>query len=251
MADFKTKKQLGQNFLKNLIPIKALVEALEISVDDVLVEIGPGLGAITNQIVDNYQFKNYFAYEIDNSLESYLEPLKSKNVTVVFENFLQARLSYIGDKYKIFGAIPYYITSPIIHKLLEQENRADKIALIIQKEVADKIIAQAPKASYWTYVTTGYDIEKTLLIQRDSFSPVPNVDSKLIVFKRNLESEAIIKEIGFYKWSKFLHLVYLNPRKMMNKAFPKEILEKSNIDPTLRPQNLSLEDILRIYHNLY
>ena len=247
----KAKKSLGQNFLKDKTAIFKMIDGLNISKDDYLIEIGGGRGALTEYVVENKDYSKFDVYEIDKDLRSGLNSIlgnDSRN-ELKFENFLDADLNI--DKYKIIGSLPYYITSPIIHKILRQKKRPDVCVFLVQKEVGYKLIDGAPRASYWSYITLGYDVSKVIVVKASSFDPAPKVDSMIVKFVRNSEQEKLFNELDFKKWEKFLHHAYKNPRKMINKTFDKELLNRLEIDSNLRPQNLELADIIKLYKNHY
>lgn len=247
----KAKKTLGQNFLKDNKIASLMVNSLELNPSDNIVEIGGGTGILTRLIVDkSSKYNKFYVYEIDSDLKPGLEKILNeldKN-KLVFENFLDANFDDL-NRYKIIGSLPYYITSPIIHKILKQKNRPELCVFLVQKEVGEKLISKTPKASYWSYITLGYEVEKIAIVKAESFNPAPKVDSMIIKFTKNKDIEDFWTQnnLSFLKWEKFLHHVYKNPRKMINKTFKKEFLEELKIDPSLRPQNLNLTDLLKLY----
>ena len=251
----QAKKTLGQNFLKDNRSAQLMVRSLNMKIPDTIVEIGGGTGVLTRLIVEKKNdYANLMVYEIDRDLKPGLDKIlnqiddQSHKHELIFENVLDADFASIG-KYKIIGSLPYYITSPIIHRTLQQKNRPDVCVFLVQKEVGEKLTNKAPKATYWTHITLGYDVEQIAIVKAASFSPVPKVDSMIVRFTRNLETEEILSKIGIFKWEKFLHHVYKNPRKMINKTFSKELLAKLEIDPNLRPQNFELNDLLKIFNS--
>ena len=170
-----------------------------------------------------------------------------KNVSVICESILDVNFENLkkeGKNIKIIGSIPYYITSPIIHKLLESNFRAERIVLLIQKEVSEKILSRVPKANYWTNAILGYDASLIDIVKSFDFYPEPKVDSASILLVRNIPDEEIVLSIGFLKWSKFLHHAFRSQRKMLNKAFPIDMLNALKIDPSLRPQDLTKDNLL-------
>lgn len=244
----KPIKSLGQNFLKDEIVADNMIRSLDINQNDVVVEIGGGLGALTQKLI-NQNFFHLYVYEIDKNLIGGLRSiLKNKdNVSVICESILDVdfdKLKANGKELKIIGSIPYYITSPIIHKLLESKVRAERIVLLIQKEVSKKILSRIPKANYWTHIILGYDASLIDNVKADDFYPAPKVNSASILLTKNKNDEEILLSVGFFQWSKFLHHAFRVQRKMLNKAFSSEMLKKLKIDSNLRPQNLSRENLL-------
>lgn len=244
----KAIKSLGQNFLNDLDIVNLMVNALEIQNKNQIIEIGPGQGSITKSILKKDLNFNLDVYEIDNRFLEILKKLpKEKSIAfnIYNENFLDINLNekYKDKETKIIGAIPYYITSPIIHTLLKMETMPTTIVLLIQKEVAEKINSEIPRSNYWSMFTTMYKKEIVQIVNPEAFTPAPKVKSAI------LKLELIDNKfpIPIQKWSKFLHLIYKNPRKMINKVFEPEILKKANIKSNIRPQNLSFDDCLNLY----
>lgn len=289
----KAKKELGQNFLNNPQIVNLMIEALEIAENDLIIEIGPGLGALTKRIVPKLTDKNgsLFAIELDVSLA---QRLKKKyefddNVKIVQQNILdwlpQFDITKINTdelktndiyensqgiatsdalvttietsnekagnqkNYKILGSLPYYITSPIIHSIIEKPFRAQKVIIMIQKEVADKILGQKDDSSYLSsFVQTFYDVELVTYVDRLDFDPVPNVDSAVIAL--TLRTEQLLDFAELKKYKGFLHKAYSNPRKMLNKIFTQHELKKAKIEPRIRAQNYTAQDWVKFYKEL-
>ncbi len=249
----KPKKSLGQNFLTNISVAADMVRHLEIKETDKILEIGGGQGAVTAFIV-NYPYRTLDVYELDKSLVPFLKKeFKSNNINVINENFLDADLSQYDGDFKVVGSIPYYITSPIIHKLLALPvgHRPKKIVLMIQKEVGEKILKKAPSSSYWSYITLGYKAEMVRFVSEKDFYPEPMVKSIVIKLTKDEAGSKLIEKIGFRNWEKFLHHVYKNPRKMINKVFEKDFLAEMKIDSNLRPQNIELEKWIEVYEGTH
>ncbi len=260
----KPKKFLGQNWLLDQNVIGDLLTAAEISGQDVVLEIGAGTGAVTKKLAT--EAKHVIAVEFDRDLIPELtKNLASfKNVTILNANILDLPLSKLPDvrcqmpvdkselatgnwllATKIIGAIPYQITSPLFHKIFFEHPPVKKMAFIIQKEVAEKITAQPPDGNYWSNFIRNYaSVELSSTIPPEAFFPPPAVDSAIIgiAFKKTPRSD-----IPPPKWSHFLHRGFAHPRQMLPKSFPKEVLTKLQIDPTRRPQTLSLEE----WHQLF
>jgi len=247
MAEFTNKKSLGQNFLKDENVAVQMVDSLKINDADHVIEVGGGLGFVTKYLVKEPNLSKLDVYEIDERAVNMLNERfgRCRGVKILKENILDARICEDFDaSYKVIGAIPYYITSPIIHHLLNVRNRPTKIVLLIQKEVADKLISKVPRANYWSYITAGYNVLKVMDVSAELFDPAPKVDSSVLLFEK---TENLTENIPFRKWSGFLHKAYKNPRKMLNKAFDKELLKSVGINPQDRPQNVNLEEWIKLY----
>ena len=115
----------------------------------------------------------------------------------------------------------------------------------------DKLVENAPNGSYWSNIILGYKAKKLFKIHRDEFYPSPKVDSITIKLTKDKATQEIINEIGFENWSRFLHHVFKNPRKMIKKAFDEELLKKVNINPTDRPQHIDQTKLISLYNLIY
>ncbi len=244
---FKPHKTLGQNFLSDKTIAKKMVAALEISQNDIVIEIGPGKGVLTS-IITELPYGKFHAVEIDRRL--YLELLEKykniDNLEIHCDNILQWLPKFSADgKVKVIASVPYYITSPIIHQLIKMKNRPAIAVLLIQKEVAEKIKSTAPDSSYMSSFTqTFFDVTYLGKVSAKDFWPVPEVDGGIL--KLSLKNIDIPSEF-VRKYEGFLHRAYSNPRKMLNKVFKKDELEKGKIEPTLRAQNLDAEEWFNFY----
>lgn len=259
---FKPHKELGQNFLTDRSVAKDMVEALDIQNGDEIVEIGPGHGVVTDFLVEKAKDLDVkiHAVELDPRLYQELKTLYSENekIEVIKDNILDwlpgfstekifsAEKTFSTDRnLKIIGSIPYYITSPIIHKIIKMRTVPQTVVLLVQKEVAEKIKSTVPDSSYMSsFVQIFFDVKYLGKVPSRKFDPEPKVDGGIIKMTRksvDFDPELIRKIEGF------LHRAYSNPRKMLNKVFKKKELEKGNINPTLRAQNLNAEEWLDFY----
>jgi 16S rRNA (adenine1518-N6/adenine1519-N6)-dimethyltransferase len=250
---FKPHKELGQNFLTDKAVAADMVNALEIKNGDEVVEIGPGHGIVTSfllQKVKNIKAKVY-AVELDTRLYEELRNLykDEEKIEPINQNILDWLPEFSTDKdFKIIGSIPYYITSPIIHKIIKMKNLPEIVVLLVQKEVAEKIKNIAPDSSYMSsFVQTFFNVKYLGKVPSKKFNPEPQVDGGILkMTKRDLDfNPEFIR-----KYEGFLHRAYSNPRKMLNKVFKHEELEKGKIDPRLRAQNLGPEEWLNFYKTL-
>ena len=188
---FRTKKRLGQNFLINSDVISDIIEFADINPDDTILEIGPGVGFVTEQLVKHA--KRVIAIELDEEAIKELEKLNCDNLKIIHADILNTDLSKLCDgKLKIVANIPYYITSPIIAHLLgeiddlENKNRAkiEDIILMVQEEVARRIVAteNSPSKQYGLLTILSQfwaDCSIIRLVGRKSFYPAPKVNSAL------------------------------------------------------------------------
>jgi 16S rRNA (adenine1518-N6/adenine1519-N6)-dimethyltransferase len=240
---FKPIKNLGQNFLMDKILVRKMVGALNVVPGDLIVEIGPGLGILTHDLVEHYRDICVYAVEIDKRFVDKLNTafMDNLDVNIIESNILDWLPTFKPERnYKILGSLPYYITSPIVHSIIKMEDKAEACVLLVQKEVAEKIAATSPDSSYLSsFVQTFYSVEYLFTVGREKFEPAPNVDGG--VLKLILRKDLPISKAELKHYEGFLHKAYANPRKMLNKAFSKEELSLIDIDPNLRPQNVSAE----------
>ncbi len=237
----KPVKSLGQNFLNSPKVVELMLNALDISKEDMpIIEIGPGMGVLTQELVTRTSSKIY-CVEIDPHLVSLLTNKFAMypNVSVVEANVLKWLPLFTEGSTKVLGSLPYYITSPILHALIYMDVRPVTCVLMVQKEVGEKVAADAPDASYLSaFVQTFYNVQYLGTVPKTAFNPQPKVDSaviKLTSRNRDLDLSDVRKYEGF------LHKGFSNPRKMINKAFSQEELKKGKIDSSIRPQNLSAD----------
>lgn len=259
----KPKKALGQNFLKSTRVLGDFIVACELSKDDVVLEVGAGTGAVTTELAK--VAGKVIAVEFDRDL---VDSLKESfryipNVTIVSEDILQftplcgagkasnSKFSIFNkfsilnfQNFKIIGSIPYSITSPLIHAILTLEHKPKSVCFIVQYEVAKKICAKVPNGNYLSNLVATFGEAKIVRkIPHGAFYPAPKVDSAIlkIVTHKNYPNIKIVE------FSEFLHKGFKHPRKKIKQVFTLEELSKANIDPNLRPSNLSLLDWMRLF----
>ena len=187
MEKFVAKKEFGQNFLTNEGIINKIIDSAEVKSDDLIIEIGPGKGALTSKLVK--KGCQVLAFEIDLDTKPYLEKLD--NLSVIYGDFLELDLQEVLKKYKykniyIIANLPYYITTPIISKIIDSKINPKQLTLMVQKEVADRFSAN-PGSRDYGYFTVKlnyfFNIKKLCNVKREYFSPQPNVDSAVVVFE--------------------------------------------------------------------
>lgn len=239
----KPIKDLGQNFLRNHKVIEKFVEQIDITSGDLIYEIGPGEGVITKEILNSKEIFRLKSIDIDERSIEILMQVSDERFEILHKDILKFLPDISEENYKVVGAIPYNITSPIIHRIIEKENLPKKIVLIVQEEVARKVVGVEKNSYFSFYVGNFYDMKYIQKISRNDFYPIPNVDSGLIVFNRKEN----LNKIDKVKYSNFLHKLFRSPRKKINKVFKKEMLEELNISPDLRPEDLNKEQVMKIF----
>jgi 16S rRNA (adenine1518-N6/adenine1519-N6)-dimethyltransferase len=178
----RAKKSLGQNFLVDPNYQRKIIEALHLDPGDTILEIGPGTGALTDHIVGNVA--HFTAIELDDQLAASLQRKYAgrDDFTLIHQDVMEVDLGDVANT-KVVGNIPYNITSPIIFHLLDRAARPATIVLMIQREVADRLLAEPGTPEYGALtvgVQTAARVERLFHVGRGAFRPVPNVDSTVI-----------------------------------------------------------------------
>ena len=251
-----TKKALGQHWLKNR---EILEEIAELAVDSsasansektgVCVEIGPGLGTLTSSLLR--RFDKVIAVEYDERLaENLPKSFPGKNLEVINGDILEFDFDKITQPYVIVGNIPYYITSPIIEKVLTAENRPSRIVLLVQKEVAERILAEK-ETGLSLFVKNRAKVIAGPVVVKEEFTPPPKVDSQVIVLepKKPVVGDEVFGLIrrGFGAPRKKLvhNLLGVKSKEELVKIF-----EELELDVDARPGDLKLEDWAKLYKKL-
>ena len=185
----KAKKSLGQNFLKSEIALRQIIEAGEIKSDDVILEIGPGKGALTSKLLE--KAKTVIAIEKDRELFEFLKikfekEIKMNTLILVCEDILEFDINEVLKvrNYKIIANIPYNITGAILKKFLTEKNQPEMMVLMVQHEVATRIIARDGKESILSISVKAYGEPKLIAkVDKRYFSPAPKVNSAIISIK--------------------------------------------------------------------
>lgn len=257
---FKTKKRLGQNFLVDPNAIQAILDDANINKDDVVIEIGAGMGFVTEQLVKHA--KKVIAIELDEDAIKELKKIPCDNLELIHQDILKTDLSELSDeKVKIVANIPYYITSPIIAHLLGEindlnnKNRAkiSDIILMVQYEVAQRIVAteKSPSKQYGLLTILAQfwaDCEIIKKVGRKSFYPSPKVDSALVRLKVRQEPKLKLSDYTHYR--KTIKAAFAQRRKnikncLLSGGFSKENISKTletlGITENMRGETISIE----------
>ena len=245
----KPKKSLGQNFLIDRNVLEQIVDTAEITNKEVL-EIGPGSGNLTTFILKKNP-KKMFVVEKDDELALLLKDKFTNEIIIINDDVLRISEDKISnEKLTVFGNLPYNISTEILSKWITNLGKKiwfEKLVLMFQKEVADRIIAESDTSKYGRLSILSkwkLDIKKIIDIKPESFSPRPKIDSTLLLFTAKKK----IFELGDSKNLEMITRVFFSQRrKMLKKPFnqifnnAKEVANKFNIDLNLRPQNLEPE----------
>ena len=255
---FKFTKSLGQNFLINESILDEIVESADISDDDVVLEIGTGIGTLTSKLCE--RAKKVIAVEIDKNLLPILQETLSDfdNITIINKDILKIDINEeltnlgINQKIKVVANLPYYITTPIIMKILEEKVNVDCMVLMLQKEVANRINATTSTKDYGSLsIAVQYycDTDIVCKVPKNSFIPEPNVDSLVIKLSVNekrkvdIEDEDLFFKIvrgSFSKRRKTILNSLAGYENLVDKEKIEKILEKANIDTKRRGETLSI-----------
>lgn len=245
-----TKKELGQHWLYDEASLQAMCDLAEVQPGDFVLEIGPGLGTLTDYLTQ--RARDVLAVEFDAELANDLpDRVEAENLEVVHQDILKFDLTSLPPDYKVIANIPYYLTSNLVRVLSESTNPPQSVTLLIQKEVAERIAA-GPGSMSLLSVTSQMYFEPKLgpIVGAELFTPPPKIDSQIIHLKRrpeplygDMDSRHLFRLVkaGFSNRRKTL-LNSLSAGLQLSKEDTKVLLEKSGIDAGKRPQELSLED---------
>lgn len=261
MEDIKFKKQYGQNFIFDTNLLKAIVNDAQIGSESEVLEIGVGVGSLTKFLSE--KAKKVVSYEIDRSLQPKIEEnLKNfNNSTVIYKDIMQASCqeinSYFDGSFAIVANLPYYITTPIIFKFLEEKYNLTSLTIMVQKEVGERICAKGKSKDYGilsVMIQSFADVKIVRYINRNMFIPSPNVDSCLV--KIDLKNKFNISDREKYR--NFIKQCFSMRRKTLTnnlKGFcSKEklifSLNSLSLKENIRSEEISIENFVKLYNLL-
>ena len=251
MGEFKHKHSLGQNFLKDKGVLAKIIDSVDVQENDLIIEVGPGQGALTKFLK---LFKaNLRCFEVDTRVKKYLSSFEDDKTKVIYNDFMKVDLEEeikdinYEDLY-VIANLPYYITTPIIEKMISSPLNVKAMVLMVQNEVADRLSAKAGSKDYGAitvYLNYYYDVEKLFIVHRSAFDPVPNVDSAVIkLSKKEKEFELIDKDLFFRLVQDSFRMKRKNIRNnLKNYDLDKisKVLESYGMDLTVRAESISLQ----------
>ncbi len=261
---YQAKKKFGQNFLHDQIILEKIVKAIPNSSNSQIVEIGAGLGDLTQHLLKS---QDVVGFEIDPDLCKYLEKkfsveLKNGKLKLHCGDVLDFwnQNSLIKNKYQIIANLPYYVATKIILKSLEDKN-CNSLIVLIQKEVADKFLAEAGDRNFSSLsviAKTLSSVEKIIDVNPSSFEPPPKVQSTVIKLEKFEFNESYNILENFIQFKKFLETAFKQPRKKLlgnlSKDFPKNELENIflnlGLDFSIRPHQVAIVDYHQIFEQL-
>ncbi len=254
---FNFKKKFGQNFLSDKNLLKAIVCDAQVEKGDVVLEIGAGAGALTCELAA--ATKKVIAFEIDTDLKERLESLNLSNVDFIFQDFMKIDLSKFEknlQSYKVVANLPYYITTPIIFKLLEESSKLESLTIMVQKEVAERIVAESGGKDYgiMSVMIRFYGEAKICrIVKRQMFNPMPNVDSAVVTIAIDRNKFAGVNKA---KFSKFIRTAFSMRRKTLlnnlSVIYSKDVLRAKFDEKFLarRAESLDIDEFIEMYRKL-
>jgi 16S rRNA (adenine1518-N6/adenine1519-N6)-dimethyltransferase len=258
-SGLRAKKGLGQHFLVDEAILETILEAAELSSQDIVVEVGPGLGVLTTELAR--QAGKVIAVELDDKLASILKRRLASlgNVEVVNADILKVSLAQLlggNSSYKVVANLPYYITSPILHYFVEGSPKPALMVVMVQKEVGEAIVASSGKMSLLAVSLQMYSKPKVVsYVPAQSFYPPPKVDSVIVRFDLLPEPAVQVADMGGFFG--VVKCGFSLPRKQLRNSLahglglkPAEVvpfLDKAGIDTQRRAETLSLEEWARLY----
>ncbi|MDI6786096.1 MAG: 16S rRNA (adenine(1518)-N(6)/adenine(1519)-N(6))-dimethyltransferase RsmA [bacterium] len=261
------RKRWGQNFLIDSLVYDKIIQSAKLSLNDHVLEIGAGLGFLTRLLAP--KVSKVFTVEIDKKLVFLLQEQLSdfKNVEIINQDILKVDLKKLLNNYqeikkvKVVANIPYYITSPIIFKLLEYRDIISDITMLTQKEVGERIIAAPGRKDYGilSIMVQYYAFaKKAMLVENSSFFPIPKVDSMLINLRILDKPKVSIENEKFF--FNLVKTLFHQRRKMIannlksysyNRQVLAKLFNELKIDPKVRAEMLSIEEIAKLSNSLY
>ena len=259
--EFNFKKKFGQNFIVDENIIDKIISKTNIQDDSLVIEVGPGSGALTYKLCKKAD--KVICFEIDETLRDILSNnLKDfNNVEIIFKDFLKANLKELLQKYKykhlyLVANLPYYITTPIITKIIDDNIDIDKMVVMVQKEVGERFNAKTNTRNYNSlsvFLQYNFDINKLMDVSRNVFLPKPNVDSEVIEFRKKDK----IKVNDLQKFYSLVRNSFVQKRKTLRnnlKGYNLEkiesILKKHGFDLSARAEQISIEIFIEISNAL-
>lgn len=263
---YRVKKRLGQHFLTNENVVECILDTAELSKDDTVIEVGPGLGILTTRIAK--LVSDVIAVELDSKLVSLLSECTTAfpNIKVVHgdilkitpQKLLRYRLKpteFLGG-YKVVANLPYYITNPILYHFLTSSQKPSLMVLMVQKEVGEAMVAMPGKMSFLSVSTQLYSKPRIIRhVPAEDFYPVPKVDS--VVLRLDVYQTSLIDICNIEDFFYIVHCGFRAPRKQIHNSLAlaleippgriQILLKKASIDPKRRPETLSLQEWKQLY----
>ena len=264
--DIIVKKQYGQNFLLDDNILKNIVKSAELKKDTNVIEIGPGLGFLTNYL--QQATTNVLCYEIDEQMVEHLNEL-NYNISIINDDFLKRNLNKDfknifdnSNNITLVANLPYYITTPILLKVLEETTRIDKMIVMMQTEVAKRLCGKPSTKDYNALsVLIQYFTNPRIIfnVSPKSFFPEPNVESSVVMIEKKEEPLLEVENLDFFL--KFNRNIFAQRRKTLynniqkaynyDKELIKKIIKENNLDESVRSEELDVSQIVKLANDFY
>ena len=252
---YKAKKKYGQNFLIDNTIINKIINSVSINNSEKIIEIGPGKGYLTRELL---KFNvDLYCFEIDTDMNSYLNKYENDNTHIIYDDFLNIDLNKYfnnNDIIHVIANIPYYITTPIIEHIIKSKLNIVDMTLMVQKEVAERLCSKPGNSEYGyitAYLNYYYDLEKLMDVSKKCFDPIPKVDSAVIKLKSNKKT-CNNEELLFKLLKDAFKMKRKNLRNNLKEYDLNKILEvlyKYNLDLSNRAEDLSIDIFIDIVNN--
>ena len=260
--NFSFKKKFGQNFLLDQNILSNIVAVSNANKGTLVIEIGVGAAALTKKIAE--KAKKVLGYEIDSTLKPVLDEILRDydNVDIIYDDFLNRNIKedikeYDYDEIMVVANLPYYITTPIITKFIDEKIDVKQIVVMVQNEVADRFSAKVNTKSYNSltiFLNYYFDIKKAFVVSKNVFYPKPNVDSAVVVFEKKKDKYKVKNEELFFE---IVKAAFTQKRKTIKNNLKKYDLEKiervlkqNGKDLSTRAEAISIEEFIEISDEL-
>lgn len=256
----KAKKSLGQNFLIDNEVIEKIINEVSATNKDLIVEIGPGRGALTKKL--KKKNAKILAYELDKDLSKVLTSLENDKTKVIYKDILESNIkedikNIEYENLYIVGNLPYYITTPIIEHIIQSKIKFKKFTIMIQREVADRFMAQPSTKSYG-YITLVlkyyFNTTRVCEVSKNCFNPVPKVESTVLSFEERSNKPKVDEKSYFEFLKRAFHMKRKNLKNNLDGfcdlKIVEEVLKKYGYNLSIRAENLSEEVFVDIWNSL-
>ena len=251
--DIQAKKSLGQHFLNSPHVLGQIISAAQIKRGEVVLEIGPGTGILTRPLID--AGAKVVAVEKDIRAFEFLKGIFSNEIAdgrldLMHGDILESQIPHLDSPFALVANIPYYITGAILEKFLENGPRPDRIVLLVQKEVAERIVARDGKESILSISVKAFGTPKIIAaVPRGAFTPPPTVDSAILVIERISDAQFTEGKIDIKEFFKIVRAGFAHKRKYLQRnleaVLSSEKIQSAwgalNLDPKVRAEDLKVE----------
>lgn len=255
----KSKHSLGQNFLIDNNVLNSIIESINANSNDIIIEIGPGMGALTKRLKE-LPVNHIYAFEIDQRMHTFLDSLVDDKLSVIYNDFLKIHLNdYINNKQviHIIANIPYYITTPIIEHIIDAKINVSDMVLMVQKEVADRLSSLPGHKDYGyitAYLNYYFIINKLFNVSKKCFNPVPKVESAVIKLSKRKDMKVVVNETLLNKLLKDAFQYKRKNIKNNLKAYDlnaiSSVLNNYNHNLTNRAEDISIDEFIAITNKI-